>query len=123
MVMPRKVPPPTLVKLRCLETPMPEDDLPPDRDRPQRPTNGHHAPKQISLVYTGTEPIAVYVGPLDKHGLPLVVPRFVPATSDKAEHVFYPQRRVNLAPDSPLLHILRSSKMFRAPTYWEDHED
>jgi hypothetical protein len=127
MVYPRKIPPPTLVKLRCLENPMLEempehpDDRPPDRDRPQR-RNGHVA-RHVSLIYTGNEAIGVYVGPLDKHGLPLTVPCFVPATSNKAECVIHPGWRGNLTLDSPLLHILRSSRMFRAPTHWEDHPE
>jgi hypothetical protein len=133
MAYPRKIPPPTLPKLKCLETPMdqdevlehPESDAPPDRDFPPWKRNGHRVPpRQFTFIYEGTDPIGVYVGKPNAYGVYLMPPRIVPHNSELAEFVFHNGRRIVLTADSPLLGFLRgNTNLFRVPGHYEMHPE
>ena len=126
MVYPRKVTV-TLPKLRCLErdqSEMFEDEQPKPNGYNH---NGHHA-KCFMFVFDprpdDPQEIGVIVGGLDQHGIPLAPIRQVAADDEDAEYRFtHPGRKIVVAADHPLLMFLRSSKLFRKPSYWEENEE
>src|SRR5262249_27448270 len=125
MAYPRKVGV-SLPRLHCLEQ---QPEMFEDEPSPKaNGHNGHHNSKSFMFVYDprpdDPQEIGVIIGPRDLHGIPLQPIRQVAADDEDAEYRFTQRgRKIIVAADHPLLLFLRGSKLFRAPTFWEENPD